>query len=148
MQPNKVNDMFEMAAGKFKGLMDANSVVGEPIVAQDGTMIVPISKLSFGFGGGGTELEGSKDGGNTRFGGGLGGGASVQAEAFLVINESNVRLIPMNGGGGTVDKLIDMMPTAIDKVNGFISSMSEKKAAKKAKKGGAVDAAGEIYDNN
>lgn len=146
MQPNKVNDMFEMAAGKFKGLMDANSVVGEPIVAKDGTMIVPISRLSFGFGGGGTELEKKSGSDDTRFGGGIGGGATVQAEAFLVINESNVRLIPMNGGGGAVDKIIDLMPTAIDKINGFLSSRSEKKAAKNAKEKGAVDATGEIYD--
>ena len=143
MQENKVSAMFEVASDKFRGLIDANSVVGEPIIAKDGTMIVPISKLSFGFGGG--EFDSKKNTDNN-FAGGMGGGASVEAEAFLVINEGNVRLIPMGSGGGAVDKIIDMMPTAIDKVNGFLSSRSEKKAAKKAAKSGAVDAAGEIYD--
>lgn len=146
MQVNKVNEMFEIASDKFKGLITANSVVGEPIMAQDGTMIVPISKLSFGFGGGGSEFDKKNGKDDTNFGGGMGGGASVQAEAFLVINEGNVRLIPMGSGGTAVDKIIDMMPTAIDKVNGFLSSRSDKKAAKKAAKSGAVDAAGEIYD--
>lgn len=145
MQENKVSAMFEVASDKFRGLIDANSVVGEPIMAQDGTMIVPISKLSFGFGGGGSEFD-SKKNTDTNFGGGMGGGASVEAEAFLVINEGNVRLIPMGSGGGAVDKIIDMMPTAIDKVNGFLAGRSDKKAAKKAAKSGAVDAAGEIYD--
>ena len=145
MQENKVSAMFEVASDKFRGLIDANSVVGEPIMAPDGTMIVPISKLSFGFGGGGSEFD-SKKNDDTNFGGGLGGGASVEAEAFLVINEGNVRLIPMGSGGTAVDKIIDMVPSTIDKVNGFLSSRSDKKAAKKAAKSGAVDAAGEIYD--
>lgn len=140
---DKLTEMFTIASEKFKGLIDANSVVGEPIIAQDGTMIVPISKLSFGFGGGGSEFDSKKNDG-TNFGGGMGGGASVEAEAFLVINDGNVRLIPMGSGGTPVDKIIDMMPTAIDKVNGFLAGRSEKKAAKKARESGAVDAAGEI----
>lgn len=145
MADNKVSAMFEIATEKFKGMIDANSVVGTPITAPDGTMIVPISKMSFGFGGGGSEMD-SKKGNDTNFGGGMGGGASVEAEAFLVINNGNVRLIPMGSGGSAVEKIIDLMPTAIDKVNGFLANRSDKKAAEKAKKSGAVDAAGEIYD--
>lgn len=53
---NKVSEMFEGLTNNFKGMIDANSVVGEPIIVNDGTMIVPISKVSFGFGGGGCDL--------------------------------------------------------------------------------------------
>lgn len=130
MDENKVSDFFTLASEKFKGLIDANSVVGDPITPGDGTMIIPISKVSFGFGGGGNEFE-KKNTSGTRFGGGVGGGASVKAEAFLVINNDNVRLIPMGGSSSPIDKVIDMMPGIIDKANGFISSMNEKKAAKK-----------------
>ena len=130
MDENKVSDFFTLASEKFKGLIDANSVVGDPITPGDGTMIIPISKVSFGFGGGGNECE-KKNTSGTRFGGGVGGGASVKAEAFLVINNDNVRLIPMGGSSSPIDKVIDMMPGIIDKANGFISSMNEKKAAKK-----------------
>ncbi len=141
MADNKISEMLSEASAKFRGMIDANSVIGEPIMAQDGTMIVPISKVSFGFGGGGSEFDSKTNNTGTHFGGGMGGGASVQAEAFLVINNGNVRLVPMGGGASPVDKIVDMMPGMIDKVNGFITSHNEKKAAKKAE-------AGEKYDNN
>lgn len=142
MADNKINEMLSEAASKFKGMIDANSVVGEPIMTQDGTMIVPISKVSFGFGGGGSEFDSKTNSTGTHFGGGMGGGASVNAEAFLVINNGNVRLVPMGSGSSPVDKIVDMVPGMIDKVNGFITSHNEKKAAKKE------EVAGEEYDNN
>lgn len=148
MAENKVSEMFAEASEKFGGLIDANSVVGEPVVAGDGTMIVPISRVSFGFGGGGSEFD-SKRADDVRFGGGMGGGASVKAEAFLVINGGNVRLIPMNGGSSPIDKFVDLMPEMIDKVNGFIANRSEKRAAKKAAKASEEsDITGEEYDND
>ena len=58
---NKVSEMFEGLTNNFKGMIDANSVVGEPIIVNDGTMIVPISKVSFGFGGGGCEFDRKKN---------------------------------------------------------------------------------------
>lgn len=141
MADNKISEMLSEAASKFKGMIDANSVVGEPIVMQDGTMVVPISRVSFGFGGGGSEFDSKTNDTGTHFGGGMGGGASVNAEAFLVINNGNVRLVPMGGDASPVDKIVDMMPSIIDKVNGFIASHNEKKAAKKAE-------TGEEYDND
>ena len=125
MGENKVNEMLKKAAENFKGMIDANSVVGEPIAMDDGTMIVPISRVTFGFGGGGSEFD-AKRADDTNFGGGMGGGASVKAEAFLVINNSNVRLISMNEGTGAMSKLVDLMPGMIDKVNGFISNRKSK----------------------
>ena len=76
---NKVSEMFEGLTNNFKGMIDANSVVGEPIIVNDGTMIVPISKVSFGFGGGGCEFDRKKNDTQSlddkNFGGGMGGGA-------------------------------------------------------------------------
>ncbi len=129
MAVNKVSEMFSVTSEKFRGLIDANSVVGEPIAAGDGTLIVPVSKVSFGFGGGGTEFDSDKST-DTRFGGGMGGGASVKAEAFLVINNNNVRLVPMGGSNAPLDKLVDLVPDILDKVNNVISDMSKKKAKK------------------
>ena len=129
MNENKLNEMLKQAAGNFRGMIDANSVVGEPIRVCDGTVIVPISKVTFGFGGGGSEFDAKKPD-DTNFGGGMGGGASVKAEAFLVINNDNVRLIPMDGSSGTLSKLVDLMPGMIDKVNAFVSGRKDKKSAK------------------
>ena len=101
MSDNKVTEMLKQVSENFKGMIDANSVVGEPIAMGDGTVIVPISKVTFGFGGGGSEFDAKKQD-DTNFGGGMGGGASVKAEAFLVINNSNVRLISMDEGSGAM----------------------------------------------
>lgn len=120
-----IKEMIEGALTSIQGMIDTKSVVGEPITAQDGTIIVPVSKVAFGVGGGGSDL--SKNNGENTFAGGIGGGASVQAEAFLVINSSNVRLIPMNSSSSALDKLVDMLPGAIDKVNGFIANRKKEK---------------------
>ena len=71
--------------------------------------------------------------------GGMGGGASVDAMAFLVINNGNVRLIPMEGGSSPVDKLIDLVPEVVDKVNGFFAERRERKAQKKAEENECAD---------
>ena len=62
----------------------------------------------------------------------MGGGASVDAMAFLVINNGNVRLIPMEGGSSPVDKLIDLVPEVVDKVNGFFGGKTRKKSTEKS----------------
>lgn len=116
---NPVSEMISEAVKSIQGLVDVNTVIGEPITAPDGTVLIPISKVSFGFGGGGSEFS-AKDT-QTLFGGGMGGGAKVEAEAFMVISNGNVRIVPVNGNGGPIDKLIDMVPTAVDKINGFFS---------------------------
>lgn len=148
MDENKVSDLFTFASEKFKGLIDANTVIGDVITVGDGTIIIPVSKITFGFGGGGNEFE-KKNTEGTRFGGGIGGGASVRAEAFLVVNNDNVRLISMDAPVTPVDKVIDMVPGIIDKANGFLSGFGEKRAAKKAAKKAekqAVDVIGEEND--
>ena len=127
---NKVSEMFEGLTNNFKGMIDANSVVGEPIIVNDGTMIVPISKVSFGFGGGGCEFDRKKN--DTQ-------SLDDNAMAFLVINNGNVRLIPMEGGSSPVDKLIDLVPEVVDKVNGFFAERRERKAQKKAEENECAD---------
>ena len=76
MADNKVSEMISEASENFKSMINSNSVVGEPIAMEDGTVIVPISKVSFGFGGGGSEFD-SKNSADTRFGGGMGGGGGA-----------------------------------------------------------------------
>lgn len=117
---NPVSDMVSEAVKSIKGLIDVNTVIGDPVTVPDGTIIIPISRVSFGFGGGGSEFD-SKSKDKDHFGGGMGGGASVKAEAFMVIANGNVRIVPVNGGSSPVDKLIDMVPVAIDKINGIFA---------------------------
>ena len=127
MDENKVSDLFTLASEKFKGLIDANSVVGEPMKVSDGTVIIPVSKLTFGFGGGGNDAKEASKKPTNSFGGGFGGGAAVTPITFLVISNGNVRLMPIGGNQSSADKIIDMVPGIMDKVNGF---MADRKANK------------------
>ncbi len=123
---NKVKDMLDGAIANMRTTFEANSVIGDPITASDGTIIVPITRVSMGFGGGGSDFEAKNEKLDGSFAGGIGGGASIKAEAFLVINNGNVRLITMNGNSSPVDRIIDMIPGTIDKVNGIISKKKNK----------------------
>ena len=100
-------------------------------------MIIPISTVSFGFGAGGTQFAAKADTvtpQNPMFGGGCGGGANVKPIAFLVVGGGNVRLLPISDKVTPADRIIDMVPEVIDKVNGALSGAVEKFAAKRDKK--------------
>lgn len=118
---NPVKDLIEGAIKNIEGLIDSKNIIGEPISAGDGTVIIPVSKVSVGFGGGGSEFNSKNASSDKSFGGGIGGGVKINPEAFLVINNGNVRLISMNGGTSPLDKVIDLVPGMVDKVNDFIS---------------------------
>ncbi len=99
---NPVSEMIESTMKNMRSMIDVNTVVGEPIKPDANTMIIPIAKVSYGFGGGGSDMV-SKHGEATKysekgkdFAGGIGGGTSVKAEAFLVISNGNVRIIPIS----------------------------------------------------
>lgn len=119
---NKVQEMLESAVSNIKATFDADSIIGTPVTAEDGTIVIPITRVSYGFGGGGGDFAAKNNTADGTFAGGIGGGASIKAEAFLVINGGNVRLITMDGGSSPVDRIIDMVPGAISKVNEFIDS--------------------------
>lgn len=116
---NPVKEMLDGAIKNFETLIDTKKIIGEPIKAADGTVIVPVTKVTIGFGGGGSEFPSKQADKGTPFGGGIGGGVKMDPEAFLVINNGNVRLIPMGGGSSPLDKVIDLVPDMVDKVNGF-----------------------------
>lgn len=124
-----IEGLMEAAISNIKGMADVETVIGEPVTAPDGTILVPVSSVAFGFGVGGSEF-GAKSGTQVKepmFGGGCGGGATVKPMGFLVISNGSVRFIPMSEGASPVDKIIDMIPGMIDKVNGVITSARGKK---------------------
>ena len=120
-------NMLEGTIAKIRDLLDSNSVVGEPIVAGDVT-IVPISKISIGLGGGGSDFS-TNHSANQDFGGGVGAGVKVTPVAFLVIKEGSVRMLPVaNPANTTADRLVEMIPDTLDKIAAFIDSRADKKA--------------------
>ena len=123
-------NMLENTIAKIREMVDSNSVVGEPIVTQDGVTIIPISKISVGLGGGGSDFV-SKNVNRQEnpFGGGVGAGVKVTPVAFLVIKDGNVRMIPVPvPANTTVDRIVEMIPDTLDKIASFIDTRMEKKA--------------------
>ena len=122
--------MLENTIAKIRELVDSNSVVGEPIIAGDGVTIIPISKISVGFGGGGSDFT-SKNANaqDVPFGGGVGGGVKVTPMAFMIIKDGNVRMLPVAmPANTTADRLVEMLPETLDKLAAFVESKTEKKA--------------------
>lgn len=122
---NSVPNMMEGMLHKIRDMIDANTVVGTPVTTPDGTTIIPVSKISIGFGGGGSDFATSK--GNSPFGGGAGGGVKVSPVGFLVVSNGNVRMIPVaQGASTTADRLVEMIPDTLDKISAFIESHTKK----------------------
>lgn len=121
-----IEGLMSEALGNLKQMIDVNTIVGDVITTPDGTTIIPVSKVAFGFGAGGSEFGAKPTGENdtkAMFGGGCGGGVSVKPVAFLVVKNDNIRLLPVTGSFSTVDRVIDMIPDILGKLNNFIDEL-------------------------
>ena len=124
----KLPNMLDNTIQKIREMVDVNSVIGDPITTPDGVTIIPVSKVSVGFGGGGSDFV-NKKGGENPFGGGVGGGVKVTPICFLIVKDGNVRMMPVAAPANTTaDRIVEMVPDTIDKLTAFIDSKSEKKA--------------------
>lgn len=123
-----LSEVLEASLENLKKLVDVNTIIGEPLTMPDGVTIIPISKVSFGFATGGSELPSSKP--TSPFGGGSGGGVTIQPQAFLVISKGDVKLLQMQTANNTADRVVNMVPGVIDKVSGIIQDQIAKKTDK------------------
>ncbi len=122
-----IEGILGVSMEKIRQMVDVNTIIGEPINTESAT-IIPVSKVSFGFASGGSDLPAQAA---EKFAGGAGAGVTVKPVAFIVIKpDGDVRLLELGSKGGAVDSVIDALPGLIDKVKTMIA---EKKAAKEAK---------------
>lgn len=134
MSNHPIEGLMNEAMEHIRQMVDVNTIVGTPVTTDDGTTIIPISKVAFGFGAGGSEFntkQAEKADDNAMFGGGSGGGVSINPVAFLVVNSEQIKLLPISSSSTTVDKLIDLVPDLINKFNKFANEMIDKRNAKK-----------------
>lgn len=127
---NNLSNMLDGTITKIREMIDVNSVVGDPITTPDGVTIIPISKISVGLGGGGSDFvpKNTSQHGNP-FGGGVGAGVKVTPVAFLIIKDGNVRMMPVAAPANTTaDRIVEMVPDTLDKLVSFIDSRLEKKS--------------------
>ncbi len=125
----KLPNMLENTIAKVREMVQANSVVGDPITTPDGVTIIPISKISVGFGGGGSDFAGKNSNHQDNpFGGGVGAGVKVTPIAFLIVKEGSVRMLPVaTPANTTADRIVELVPDTLDKIASFIDSRMEKK---------------------
>ena len=122
-------NMMDSTIAKIREMLDVNTVVGDPIVTNDGITIIPVSKISVGLGGGGSDFVSKNVNRHENpFGGGVGAGVKVTPVAFLVVKDGNVRMLPVaTPANTTADRIVEMVPDTLDKIAAFIDSRLEKK---------------------
>ncbi len=118
----------------IKGLVDANTIVGDVITTPDGTTIIPVTRVSFGFGAGGSDFSSKQSSDGKMFGGGSGGGVTMNPVAFLVVTKDSVRIIPVSNAMTTAERIVDVMPELMGKLNDFIVNTGLKKSDKNQSK--------------
>lgn len=130
MAEHGVNGLMAETMEKIRSMVDVNTIIGDPIVTHDGTTLIPISKVTFGFGSGGTDFKSrnSSDTAPLCFGGGGGAGVSISPVAFLIVSEGNARILPVNmPADNSTDRLIEMIPDAVNGIQNFVSNRRSKK---------------------
>ena len=120
-----INDLMGVTMEKIREMVDVNTIVGTPITCADGATIIPISKVSYGFASGGSDLPAKVE--KDLFGGGSGAGISIQPVAFLVILNGEVKLMQLSIDASTPNALINLVPDVMEKISGFMSSRNGKK---------------------
>ena len=144
MNEHPIEGLMLTAMNSIRDMVDVNTIIGEPIETSNNIVIIPISKVGFGFASGGSEFntetinEYSKRDKDEQiqyklpFGGGSGAGVSISPVAFLVIQSNNVKLLPVNHSSA-IDRLLDYVPDLIDKTNNMLNKqMNEKKEERKS----------------
>ena len=120
-----LHEMMETSMGKIREMVDSNTIIGEPIVTADGVTLIPVSRLSFGFGCGGGDY--GKQAGKDHFGGATTAGVRVEPVAFLVVKDGGVRVMPVAvPPTSTLDRVVDLVPEIMDKVEKHFDKKNEK----------------------
>lgn len=125
-EQHPVSDFTESALGNLRSLVDVNAIIGDPITTADGTVIIPVSKVSFGYGSGGSDLPTAKP---DTFGGATAGGVTIQPLAFLVIQGEHIQLLQMQTAHSTADRVVNQVPSMLDKVLDMLGKKDKKEAA-------------------
>ncbi len=121
---NPLKDLMRETMDKVREMADTNTIVGQPITTPDGVTLIPISKISFGFGSGGGDY--GKTPAKENFGGGSAAGVKIAPVAFLVIKDGVTRVLPVaTPPVSTADRIIDMVPDIMDKAEKYFDKKNE-----------------------
>lgn len=138
MNEHPIEVLMETAMNNIKEMVDVNTIIGDPIESSNGMIIIPISKVSFGFAAGGSEFKGETLDEYKRkdkeeevqyrlpFGGGSGAGISINPVAFVIVLKDTIKVLPIEHTSA-IDKLIDYVPDLMEKANSIVDKSLENK---------------------
>lgn len=120
-----VQETMRITMDEIRGMVDANTIIGEPISCNGGITVIPVSKVSYGFASGGSDLptKVAKD----QFGGGGGAGVTITPVAFLVITPTDVKLMQLSVNASTPNAVINMVPDLVDKLSALLNKKQQDK---------------------
>ena len=124
MAEHPIQGLMNITMDKVRQMADANTIIGKPIKTDDGTTIIPVSRISLGFGTGGSDFDGKNSANKELFGGGSGAGVSIRPVAFLVIKDGMVRTVQLADPSNSIDRALTMLPELVDKL---VSLIPDKK---------------------
>ena len=125
---HNITEILGTSMENLRKLVDVDTVIGNPITTPDGTTIIPVSKVTFGFAAGGADIPTTKP--NAPFGGGSSGAMTIAPVAFLVVSQGHVELLNISAPHNSVDRVVDMMPGVIDKLGAVFSGFDTKSGGK------------------
>ena len=124
MADRTIDDLVKVSLESMRQMVDVDTIIGAPVEVGEGTIIIPVSKVSIGFAAGGVDFGPNKNEGKTAFGGGTGGGMSVTPVAFLVAQKGEVSLLPVEGSQ-LGDKLIELAPQVVQQIKNLWKKKQE-----------------------
>ena len=125
-----IENMLGISMEKIRDMVDVNTIIGSPITTPDAkTTIIPVSKVSFGFGSGGSDIPNNKQ--VQTFGGAAGAGVTIKPLAFLVIKEDNVELLQLTDENNKLFKVVETVPDALSKILDLFKKNKKDKKEKK-----------------
>ena len=126
MSDNQVNNLLGVTMDKIKQMVDVNTVIGDPVTTPDGTTVIPVSRVSYGFASGGSDLPSKAQPSAGLLAGGSGAGITISPIAFLTIHQGNVRVLQIEPYLSSVDRALEKVPDVVDKVTSLFQKEDRK----------------------
>ncbi|MFW6035589.1 MAG: GerW family sporulation protein [Halothermotrichaceae bacterium] len=132
MGEHTIEKLMDTAMSNIKEMVDVNTIVGDPVETPDGSVIIPISKVSFGFAAGGGEIKSNsqknknKNSESKPFAGGSGAGVMLNPMAFLVVNKEQIRLLPV-ANNAVAERIINVAPELLQQIKNILENKNNQK---------------------
>ena len=135
MSEHPIQGLMGTSMEKIREMVDVNTIIGDPITCPDGTVIIPVSKVGFGFAAGGSDWPSKQP--KELFGGASGAGISIQPLAFLVVSKGEVKILQLDNSENTADRMVGIVPEIIQSIGDLFGKKEKEKQPEEPK--GAIE---------